>query len=138
MADNEPLSILNNGAPILCADCGYSPASYDILVQHICLHHAPDSLSQYLALKSDSETDVHTEHPNAGIRVANERLPNTLEAFKEDGNWEKHLNNPAWPFANLEEVEMARFLNERLPLAAIDEFLKLQWVRLSLHQVMIC
>lgn len=121
---------LDNGATIICADCHYLASSYDILVQHISLSHPPESLAQYLASQPGRD-GTPLNHPMANFRVEGERLPNTYEAFEHDKYSTERSDNPSYPFVDLAEVQLARWMNDRLPSTAIDEFLKLEWVSFS-------
>ncbi|KAH9837600.1 uncharacterized protein C8Q71DRAFT_705953 [Rhodofomes roseus] len=119
----------SNGFDILCADCGSHFPSYDSLVTHISFTH-PSSATQELACKS-GEGDTSDRHPQCAHRFEGETLPTVFDAFENDKHAQKRrtTGNPAYPFLDLVEVELARWLNERLTSTQIDEFLKLKWVR---------
>ncbi|KAH9920739.1 uncharacterized protein B0H18DRAFT_880772, partial [Fomitopsis serialis] len=117
----------NNGFAVQCADCGLVFAAYDQLITHISTKH-PYSFTQEQASKA-GPGETSSIHPQCAHRFRGERLPNIFEAFEHDKYAKERRTNPAFPFADLVEVELARWLNERLTSTQIDEFLKLGWVR---------
>ncbi|KZT63739.1 hypothetical protein DAEQUDRAFT_679850 [Daedalea quercina L-15889] len=118
----------SDGSLILCADCHRQFASYDLLVTHISLDHS-HLYSALQGLSSQPGSDTKYLHPHAGFQFRGERLPNVFEAFESDKHAEERAFNPCYPFLNADELELARWLNERLTSTEIDEFLKLKWVR---------
>ncbi|KAH9916532.1 uncharacterized protein B0H18DRAFT_1038202 [Fomitopsis serialis] len=106
--------LYKNGFPIACAVCFRQYGSYDVLVQHISLHHPLHSTEPVTHLK---------------YRIRNERLPTFYDIFSTDQYAKDRIRNPCYPFTDYAELQWARWMNEQMNSPTIDKFLKVDWVR---------
>lgn len=119
--------LYKNGFPIACAVCFRQYGSYDVLVQHISLHHPLHSVSYPLdfASRPGSETEPVT---HLKYRIRNERLPTFYDIFSTDQYAKDRIRNPCYPFTDYAELQWARWMNEQMNSPTIDKFLKVDWV----------
>ncbi|KAH9011172.1 hypothetical protein EDB83DRAFT_2234129 [Lactarius deliciosus] len=76
------------------------------------------------------DTPVTEYHPRSSFIYG--QKPNTLERTAGDSFAHRRATNPYYPFQSREEWGLARFLaRSSLSQSEIDEFLKLEWVKLQ-------
>ncbi|KZT70898.1 hypothetical protein DAEQUDRAFT_707629 [Daedalea quercina L-15889] len=56
-------------------------------------------------------------------------MPTFFDTYSTDQYAEERSRNPCYPFVDYAELQLARWMNERMNSTTIDEFLKLDWVR---------
>ena len=66
-------------------------------------------------------------HPNSGYIFG--KADTLMDKLQKDGYEEHRRHAPQYPFQDEGEWELAKFLSAHLTQTAINQFLKLKWVR---------